>query len=363
MSHPSGSNLTVVQAGEFPSDSATWAGPGRRRGEICVGFDDGRFRLFDLELRTSTSLSGIFGSGEAINGVVLFGESVAVTTRASIEARDRSGRGEYFSGDRGAFGIAGNGAGTVVAPMGPSGLFYLESHGQGRWSSSTIHLDDETPHFYQTVFVARDAAGRDVYASACRRDGLAVTSIDRVPPPDSTARFIKTWAFEKLGDADVVGVCPLNLADSPLGVAFLEVDGTVTVVPDVSGHRCVEISGLPIAGTPDSIQCAQGHLFLLSSDRLYAVKDLVRRALADGDGSFQPEIKSFAVDAVDFAIVDAERLVVIDDDRVFSHPIAAVFESGQGWDAGQANLDASARRNWKEIERTGTTTMSLASSA
>jgi len=80
-----------------PSEPVTWVGQGRRREEICVGFESGKLQLFDSRFKPTSDPSPVFGRGEAINGAAFLDDLCAVSscgevslTACSINLRQRS---------------------------------------------------------------------------------------------------------------------------------------------------------------------------------------------------------------------------------------------------------------------------------
>ena len=110
-----------------------------------------------------------------------------------------------------------------------------------------------------------------------------------------------------------MSVCPLNRPGYPYALALLSISKTIYFTADV---RVAAFEGIFLAqmdGTPYSIHSAQGHLFILTSEKLYVMRDVAERAIRDSGGFSRDPIKSFSLemDAVDCSIVDDEYLSIV----------------------------------------------------
>ncbi len=78
-------------------------------------------------------------------------------------------------------------------------------------------------------------------------------------------------------------------------------------------------------GTPYSIHSAQGHLFILTSEELYALEGIVDRFLGGDRIDAGIRAKSMDVDAVDCTIVNDEYLLVVLEDGVLISMVESLF--------------------------------------
>ena len=116
-------------------------------------------------------------------------------------------------------------------------------------------------------------------------------------------------------DADIVSLCPLNRPGYPYALALLAMDGTVYFTADVRTFAFTGMAFDKLNGTPYTILGAQGHVFILTSEKLWFMKDFADRAIRDPVGLSRDPVSSFSfgLDAVECSIVDDEYLLLVYD--------------------------------------------------
>jgi hypothetical protein len=115
-----------VRFGWIPvPETITWAGefPGAPGFLLCFGTEDGCLR-FGTPQRMIPGRNRVIESGEAINGVALAGDLMAISTRREVVLHkiDASGQTrEVYRYDGGAHGVIATPLGWIIAPLGVTG--------------------------------------------------------------------------------------------------------------------------------------------------------------------------------------------------------------------------------------------------
>ncbi len=258
--------------------------------------------------------SNVAGSGEAINGAAFTDKLMAVSNRSEVIVQvSIPGIGPVVL-EGGAHGVIASESGKILAPRGGEGLLIIAPSNDGRFIHKTLISPGVDPYFYQTVQVGPSESGREWFASACRDDGIALI---RLGPGEERGEFeVMRRRNPRTGEnADIVSLCPLNRPGYPYALALLAMDGTVYFTADVRTFAFMGMAFDKLNGTPYTIHSAQGHLFILTSEKLCLMKDFADRAVRDPGGLSRGPIKSFslAVDAIDCSIVNDEFLLLVHD--------------------------------------------------
>ncbi len=114
-------------------------------------------------------------------------------------------------------------------------------------------------------------------------------------------------------ELDIVDIArSLNSAAHPRAVAGLGAVGTVHLALDILGNEPpISLRFPELRGTGYSILSSQGHIFVLTSQRLCMLPDLVANFLRGGPLGETIRTLNLPVDAVDASIVYGETLVII----------------------------------------------------
>ena len=126
-----------------------------------------------------------------------------------------------FRFEFGAGGVSGLSNRGFIIPCGPSGLvtFILDSNGEALVGE--LRSIDGRPYFYEIASLAQSGSdGYEVFAAACRTDGLVIVSITASGEPT----FLKGAKVSSKA-IDFVGLCSIGDELNPLLWSALEKTG------------------------------------------------------------------------------------------------------------------------------------------
>ena len=308
--NPVGSGLLLdIPTGDF---EVVWAGPNPTGGSgFCFGSEDGRMLLTDDRGRPAGPPVEVAASREAVNGIVVNGDYLAVGTRADVTVW--SGVGENVLTRRavvpaGAHALATTSRGVLVASSGRLGWLLLDPAGGSVTSTGgSPNQLARREYFYQTV-VLRDEAGQDVLACAMRQGGVGVA---RLPDPGRPFQF-HTVALPSF---DAVDICPLGHG---LAVAVAGRDGAIVLSRDAIAGQDAQARNLTLLrGDIYRLACCQGHLVVLTSQALYVLLDVATEFLAAPDALPAPApVFTLPVKGVDANVAADRYVLVVTDENV-----------------------------------------------
>ena len=310
--------IREIEAANMPSpEPVTWAGKGPTRPGFCFATESGRILWAFPGSGSVPNLSPVIGSGEAINGVAFTSKLMAVSNRREVVILNLAALGEGYTHEGGAHGLIASEAGRIIAPMGSEGLLVIQPLEDGRHARMVLKADGADPYFYQTIQLGPPHRGAELFASACRTDGLVLTPIGPGSSYGNMNLMNKENSLQQ-PEADVVSLCSLEGPDCPYALALLAIDGTIYFSPDARAGSFTGMSLVGLKGTPYSIHSAQGHLFILTSEKIYAMQDLADRMIRNPEDSTEFVIRSvnLDVDAVDCSLVYGEYLLIVQEDYV-----------------------------------------------
>jgi hypothetical protein len=293
----------------IPNEEITWAGECAWTDGYCFGTESGRVFFYkkvgrDLVLEFDEVLAE-----DAINGIAFFNEFIGVSTRSEVIAHRRTSGCRFellVAGPGGAHGIVATPSGRFLAPMGPEGLFCLDvplSDAPRPWNERIT----DVPLNYYALTCLGNVEGKEVLACAGRTDGLLRIQFENEDQQSLITRLTAPGI-------DFVDVCSLGSGRSPFAIAALCRDQSVILVRDLltdDQPQTLRLNG--IRGTPYSIRCALGHLFVLTSTHVTVFPNLVR--WYQGGERIDPPLnyRQRSVEADDmFVARDIELLVLTD---------------------------------------------------
>ena len=144
-------------------------------------------------------------------------------------------------------------------------------------------------------------------AIAGRTDGLIGFQLDTIGPATRTTKL-------NAPDADFIDVCSLASAEWPFAVAAFCLDRSVVLVRDLLANpqpETLQFDG--ITGTPYAIRCAQGHLFLLTSEHVSVYPNLVRTYLDHAQFDERLRCRQRFVRADDIFVTSEDDLLMLVD--------------------------------------------------
>ncbi len=261
----------------FPDFDISWAGESPWRDVLCFGSEDGRLRFTTFEGATVQGPHRVVDSGEAINGAAFSENFIAVSTRGEVALWDlrrlgeSDGRIAVYPG--GAHNVVATRSGAFVASLGPQGLLrmipQLDIFRAGR-----VVFPGTTANVYNLSNVGSVDQG-DVLLCAAREDGLVRTVFSPSGDFDSTS-------LSSGPHLDIVDTCSIGSPAVPRAAAALGIDGSLHLFRDAfdpNYGRSFRFDWLE--GIAYRILCLQGHIFLLTSQRLYVLPELAARFLGE----------------------------------------------------------------------------------
>jgi hypothetical protein len=311
----------------FTPEPPTWVGQGVLPHQLYVGTEKGRLFLVDPDRGVRRDPSPIFGSGEAINGAAFTDKLMAVSNRSEVVIQEMIPGIKPRVLEGGAHGVIASKGGRILAPMGIDGLLIVSPSDDTPPIPTVLKSPETDLYFYQTVQIGPLEQGQEWFATACRDDGVARIMLGPGREYDEfEVRSKKNPRTQK--NADIVSLCSLNRPGYPYAMAVLSMDRTVYFTADIRTAAFTGMALDELDGTPYSVHSAQGHLFILTSDKLYVMNDFAERAVYN-PGSFSREpITSFSleVDAVDCSIAHDEYLLLVHDHYVTVNRISMLSQ-------------------------------------
>lgn len=319
-----------VREYQYPDFEISWAGEGPWNRGLCFGSEDGRIRFVTDDGEPTGLPHPIFDSGEAINGVALSGQWLAASTRSEVAIVNLwTAEGDVRSTDYpgGAHGVVATAAGGFLAPLGTDGLLSVRP-GPGPAPSFQIsRATEKVLNFTKLALLASDRS-EDHFACAARRDGMVALSV--VQNEFRELRYVRAPGL------DIVDLCAIGTPACPLAVAGLGADGSVHLSRDLGGAEMPQRFRIAdLRGTPYTILHSGGHLFVLTSEALYAFPDVASRFLAGGlirGAGFGRPIR--AVDAY----LAYDRILIVLCDRVLDVPAGSLATVDWGSDQAQSSM-------------------------
>ncbi len=327
----------------IPNEEITWAGDCPWSGGYCFGTESGRL-LFYSELGEKLALDFDEVLAEAaINGVAFYKEFIGVSTRNEVVVHRRVPGGAFdlvFSGPGGAHGILATPIGQFLAPLGPEGLCCVDVAGKGPPRAWNEQRSGVSLNHYSLTRLG-NAAGKEILACAGRSDGLLRLQFDAADNDSLITRLM-------VPDVDFLDVCSLGSTRWPFAVAALCLDRSIILLQDLltdDQPQTLRVDG--IKGTPYSILCATGHLFVLTSHHVTVLPNLAPRYL-DGERLSEPlHFRQRSVRADDMFIARGRELLVLTDEGVQIDSIPQLVGSSTA--AEHAGLQSNGRA-WIENE-------------
>jgi hypothetical protein len=262
---------------QFNGQEISWVGECPWTGGLCFGTYSGRLSMppRDGPVARFTPVAE-----EAINDVAFAGDLMGVSARSEVavfEGDPASGSAapldKPFGG--GAHGIVATAAGGFVAPLGAEGLLFID---RGTEPDRPLEMrigrmDRGLANFYKVAHLGAVEERGEVLACVARHDGLLAITLDR---GDVQSPLVDL----PLSGFDLVDVCSLRSPQWPLAVAVLGADRTILLSRNILEARFHLIRFNDLPGRAYSLLSAQGHLFLLTSDKMVVLPDLAARFLA-----------------------------------------------------------------------------------
>jgi len=241
---------------------------------------------------------------------------MCASTRNEILLRlDNSKQGAIFP--MGAHGVIAGHSGYFLAPLGREGLLFCRPKEGPEQTVTVSSGPTEDAYFYRLISL-QASSGQEIVACATRRGGVAAMEFRG----EDQKHTLSTITFDGL---DVVDLCPLGLQAAPEAAAALGRDGTLVLFRDVLSDRGpLAVKFQSIKGTAYRLLSARGHLFLLTSEALYVISDLVDRFVNADAPSLVTPVLAVPMEAVDAGLGSEQWLWIVMPDGVLRFDIELV---------------------------------------
>lgn len=274
----------------------------------CFGSEDGRVIVTDITGKPRAGPAQLAQSHEAINGIAFLGGFTAISTRDEIMLwLPQLARGARIP--LGAHDIIAGANGYFFASLGRQGLMACQPTA-GEKIDLVIYRDDASSLYYYRTISLRTGDGKELLVSALRTNGVGVVEFHGGDQPHQLS-----WVT--FAGLDVIDLCVLDSTGLSSGVVALGRDGTIILFNDVLNDRHpTTIKYEEITGTAYRVFRAHGYLFVLTSDGLHVIFDLVDRFNQGIRDTFPTRGWTLKLEAVDAFLVSDEWLLIILPDEV-----------------------------------------------
>jgi hypothetical protein len=313
-------NISARQI-SFPNFEISCAVGDPARTGYWFGSDDGRIQFMSLDEAQRRGPLAIAPSEEAVSGIAIGGDLMAVSTRSDVtflrtpQLHQGHPARTVFIG--GAHGLTTTHGGRIIAPMGRRGILLMDPKPESAQRVRILRPADETLYVYKIVSLTSPNRAT-ILACACRLGGLVTM------PPDGARQQNYSRKLQPVG-VDFVDVAALDADKFPFAVAALGLDCSIHFVSDLLGDQLTKTLHLSsISERAYRILCAEGHVFVLTDKSLYAFEDLATRFLR-GEPINDPRARQLSLNAVDASLGPDRSLLVVMPDSVYRFQIDAIL--------------------------------------
>jgi hypothetical protein len=281
---------------KFPNHGVSWVGECPWTSGLCFGTEEGQLLIPMGEDSGKTLILDLVKSGEVINCVAFArGNLLAASTRDEVvfyrfptesESLGLIPVGPTFDG--GAHGIVATSAGGFVAPLDYNGLLLMDVRSDQTYTRRITKPSGGEHNFYKLAHLGMSERG-EVFACALRKGGLLGMTLPPYRGPEQAVAHL----FQGL---DGIDVCSLKDPSHPFSSACLGIDRTIVLTRNILENvPSLTLNFNVLEGTAYRLLTAKGHLFILTSESLVTLPNLISRFLA-GESLNGP--KSFVVTRV-----------------------------------------------------------------
>jgi len=287
----------------LPDFEPSWGGPSFRGNGFCFGSEDGKVLLTDVDGVPKGPPEKLSQLGEAINGLAFIPPRwLSFSTRDELVILTLPQPIFAATIPCGAHGVIASASGYFLAPLGPSGLMVCRPTGDAHQEINISAGTAESLDIYQlTTFAAGD--GREIVACAARSTGVAATYFMHETGKEG-------MSILTLKDLDVVDVCSIRPGNPAL--AAVATDRTLILFRDAVRDRApFTVRYACFKGTAYRVLCCRGHLFLLTSEALYVIADLVKLFLGGLKGKPITPVLEVPMQAIDANVCGDDWLIIV----------------------------------------------------
>jgi hypothetical protein len=308
------------QLRQIHGQEISWVGLSPWTGKMCYGTESGALVFAppngDIDGNGSRAVNIL---EDPINAVAFSGEYIAATSRNSISLGRRIRDGFVLSqafGDFGAHQVVARPRGGFIATLGTDGILLINPKGEDL-EGLTVGFEDRA-NFYRIATLA-SRGNAEVFACAARGSGFLGLSIRGGSLETSVTDHVRP-------EIDVIDVCSISSSDAPLAAAGLDRDGTIYLAKDVRDRvhpQSVKITGL--TGTPYTILCLKGNIFVFTSLGMLIVPNLVHDFLAGKPIAEEASLPFMPIRGAEAFIANDELLFLVDG-KVLSFDLSNISE-------------------------------------
>ncbi len=305
----------VVRVLDMRGFGITWAGPSPFDNGFCFGSETGQLLYTDLDGRPTGEPQLSSDSREAINGVALLTDCLAVTTRKEINLIwpfcDDPAAPNLAVLPGGALDVVATPTGHFVIPRGRAGIMFVKPIKDK--DQPVIVFDTEKHGFGVCRLIAlSDANGGNLIACALRRRGIGFASFQE----HIAGSLLHTIEFPGL---DIVDICSMGTPENPHAVVAAARNGSLVLFRDVKNDKTpLPFKFSSVNGVVYRVLSANGDIYLLTSKGLFCLFGLAARFLRDSPlGQFSMALFWLPIGAVDANLVNHRWLLAVGADEVF----------------------------------------------
>jgi len=296
-------------------------------GGLCFGSEDGRLRFTKIDGPAGARDVTAVESGEAINGIAFSDNIMVVSTRQEIVVCKDYKDPVPTKLDRGAFGLIQTMHRRVVAGLGKSGIFMMQSSSEGGAGFSQVI--EREPHIYQ-ISAAGGFHGEDWIICAARRNGIVSLVVNK-----EEIRPVAGMAFREKGRySDVIDVAPLTSVNYPhaaIGIGkdceFHFVRDSFSPLPPNGIFERHSFSFPPVKGTAYRLFACGDDVLVLTGTNLVRLIGLAKEMLSHPADAYQIKAGVIKLDAVDASILYDRWLMIVCTDGVSMFDLRKLLKS------------------------------------
>jgi len=299
------SNLDMSWIGECPWTNA-----------LCAGGEDGKLHFLPADPAGKTiDIRSIQLATDAINDVAFAGDLIAISSRNEVQvayhADDRALNLLRHSFTGGAHGVVASRGGGFLAPIGDQGLLILNplSH---PWIDAKVASFRNIPfNCYKVVRLGYDFH-EEAFAATGRRDGLVALGFAK-------GMFCPPMIHHHFEGHDIVDVCSLNDPGFPLAVACVSRNCVIFFIRNVLEVEApLALNGVGSQDTAYTLLSAQGHLLLLTAEKLITLPNVASRFLRGDTLTGSLEIVNTPIYASEAFLRRDQSVLLIAEDSTFA---------------------------------------------
>jgi hypothetical protein len=196
----------------------------------------------------------------------------------------------------GAHGIIATPNGGVMASVGPSGLLLFEPDVQGNYRRGEF-TPEQGLYYYKAACLGTTNKNENVFVCGCREGRVIALALPSRGEFGRVAVHARPSFYSE--SYDVVDVSGLNSKSHPFAAIALSIDNSLHFSPDILNQRTLTFRLPAIKGTAYSAFASNGHIFILTSESLYACANLADRLLSGEDLGGVTPVSRLDVDVVE----------------------------------------------------------------